>query len=86
VIEKHYGIRPIVYTYENYYNRFLLNEFRHYNLWIAKYNHSSPGLEDNARWEFWHFSETGELKGIDHKVDLNCFYGTEAQFRKILKK
>ena len=86
VIEKHYGIRPIVYTYENYYNRFLLNEFRHYNLWIAKYNHSSPGLEDNARWEFWQFSETGELKGIDHKVDLNCFYGTEVQFRKILKK
>jgi len=86
VIEKHYGIRPIVYTYENYYNRFLLNEFRHYNLWIAKYSYSAPGLEDNARWEFWQFSESGDLRGIDYKVDLNCFYGTESQFKKILKK
>jgi lysozyme len=86
VVEKHYGVRPIVYTYENYYNRFLLSEFKHYNLWIAKYSNSSPQLDDNARWEFWQFSETGELKGIDHKVDLNCFYGSEAQLKKILKK
>lgn len=86
VIERHYGIRPIVYTYENYYNRFLLNEFRHYNLWIAKYSNSPPDLEDAARWEFWQYSETGEYRGLDHKVDLNCFYGTEAQFQKILKK
>lgn len=86
VVERHYGVRPIVYTYENYYNRFLLNEFRHYNLWIAKYSHSSPCLEDDARWEFWQFSETGELKGVVNKIDLNCFFGTEAQLRKILKK
>lgn len=86
VVERHYGVRPIVYTYENYYNRFLLNEFRHYNLWIAKYSHSSPCLEDDARWEFWQFSETGELKGVENKIDLNCFFGTEAQLRKILKK
>lgn len=86
VVERHYGIRPIVYTYENYYNRFLLDEFRHYNLWIAKYSNSSPCLEDGARWEFWQYSESGQLNGIDHKVDMNCFYGTEAQFKKILKK
>lgn len=86
VVEKHYGIRPIVYTYENYYNRFLQNEFRHYNLWIAKYNHASPQLEDGARWEFWQYSESGVLKGIDEKVDLNCFYGTEQEFKKILVK
>lgn len=86
VVEKHYGIRPIVYTYENYYNRFLLNEFRHYNLWIAKYSHRAPVLEDEARWEFWQYSESGKIKGVNHKIDLNCFFGTEAQFRKILKK
>jgi len=86
VVEKHYGVRPILYTYENYYNRFLLNEFRHYNLWIAKYSNIAPELEDAARWEFWQYSETGDIKGVENKIDLNCFYGTEAQFRKILKK
>jgi lysozyme len=86
VVEKHYGIKPIVYTYENYYNRFLLEDFRGYNLWIAKYSHSSPKLEDGARWEFWQYSESGKLVGIDHKVDLNCFYGTKEEFQKILKK
>lgn len=86
VVERHYGVRPIVYTYENYYNRFLLNEFRHYNLWIAKYGNSGPSMDDAARWEFWQYSDNGYLKGINHKVDLNCFYGTESQFKKILKK
>lgn len=86
VLEKHYGMKPIVYTYENYYNRFLLNEFRGYNLWIAKYSASKPELSDAAHWEFWQYSETGELKGISEKVDLNCFYGTKDQFQKILKK
>lgn len=86
VVERHYGVKPIVYTYENYYNRFLLEDFRGYNLWIAKYSPSSPKLEDGARWEFWQYSESGALVGIDHMVDLNCFYGTQAQFQKILKK
>lgn len=86
VLEKHYGMKPIVYTYENYYNRFLLDEFRGYNLWIAKYSNSAPALNDAAHWEFWQYSETGELIGISEKVDLNCFYGNKEQFQKILKK
>lgn len=86
VIEKHYGVKPIVYTYENYYNRFLLEDFRGYNLWIAKYSHSAPKLEDGARWEFWQYSESGNLVGIEHKVDLNCFYGTKDEFQRLLKK
>lgn len=86
VVEKHYGVKPIVYTYENYYNRFLLEDFRGYNLWIAKYNNSSPKLEDGARWEFWQYSEEGSLVGIEHPVDLNCFYGSKEQFQKILIK
>lgn len=86
VVERHYGVKPIVYTYENYYNRFLQEDFRGYNLWIAKYSNASPKLMDGARWEFWQYSESGKIVGIDHSVDLNCFYGTKEQFQKIRKK
>jgi lysozyme len=86
VVERHYGVKPIVYTYENYYNRFLQESFRGYNLWIAKYSNESPKLIDGARWEFWQYSESGKLVGIDHTVDLNCFFGSREQFNKIRKK
>lgn len=85
-IERHYGVRPIVYTYINFYNSYLLNDFRDYNLWIAKYSTSEPLLKDNGRWEFWQYTDKGKIEGIDGDVDLNCFFGTKNQLKKLLKK
>lgn len=85
-IEQHYGVRPIVYTYINFYNSYLLNDFRSYNLWIAKYSSSEPILKDNGRWEFWQYTDKGKIVGVEGDVDLNCFYGTKDQFKKLLKK
>lgn len=85
-IEKHYGMKPIVYTYENFYNNYLLEEFRGYNLWIAKYHNSRPTLNDDGHWEFWQYTEKGSLHGIKHPVDMNVFYGSKKQLKKILKK
>lgn len=85
-IEHHYGMKPIVYTYENFYNNYLLEEFRGYNLWIAKYHNDKPRLDDEGHWEFWQYTDNGKLNGIDHPVDMNVFYGSKKQLQKILKK
>lgn len=86
LVEAHYGMRPIVYSYQNYYNKHLKNQFKNYNLWIAKYSNFEPFLMDFAHWEFWQYSETGRLKGVKYPIDLNCFYGNIEQLDKMTKK
>ena len=70
LVEKHYGVRPIIYTYNNYYNDYLKGHgLDDYDYWIARY-----GAEPSARhWEIWQFTETGVCAGIDHAVDIDLF-------------
>ena len=37
-VESHYGVRPILYSGEDFYNRYLYNDFSEYTVWIAIYN------------------------------------------------
>lgn len=82
-LENHYKIRPIIYTYESFYNDYLIDKFRNYTLWIASYQDSPPILKDGAKWEFWQYSEKGSIEGIKSYVDLNCFYGNTEQLNKL---
>jgi lysozyme len=85
-VEKYYGVKPIVYSYQSYYNDHLLDEFRGYNLWIASYRLTAPTLDDEGHWEFWQYTDKAHLEGIEHKVDLNCFFGNKEQLKKLVKK
>lgn len=49
-VEKHYKVKPIIYSGESYYNDFLKEEFSEYPLWIANYNFWRNHLEDD--WLF----------------------------------
>ncbi|MBK7958119.1 MAG: glycoside hydrolase family 25 protein [Bacteroidetes bacterium] len=82
-LENHYKVRPIIYTYESFYNDYLIDKFRNYTLWIASYQYSPPILKDGAKWEFWQYSEKGSIEGIKSYVDLNCFYGNTEQLNKL---
>ncbi len=82
-LENHYKVRPIIYTYESFYNDYLIDKFRNYTLWIASYQDSPPILKDGAKWEFWQYSEKGSIEGIKSYVDLNCFYGNPEQLNKL---
>jgi lysozyme len=33
-------------------------------------------------WLFWQYTATGVLDGIEKEVDLNCFNGSEAQWKQ----
>lgn len=71
VVEKHYKVRPIVYSGDRYFTDFLEKEFKDYPLWIANYNF---WVEDPKRhWDFWQFSEKGTVAGIKGPVDLNMY-------------
>ena len=72
-VEKHYKVKPIIYSGESYYNDFLKKEFSDYPLWIANYNFWRNHLEDD--WLFWQFTEKAQIQGIEGMVDVNIFNG-----------
>jgi lysozyme len=80
-VEKHYGVKPIIYSGESYYKDFLREEFSEYPLWIANYNFWRNDLESD--WHFWQFTEKAKIEGIDGMVDLNIFNGDKNDLLKI---
>ena len=74
-VEKHYKVKPIIYSGESYYSDFLKEEFSDYPLWIANYNFCRNHLEDD--WLFWQFTEKAQIQGIEGMVDVNIFNGNK---------
>jgi lysozyme len=81
-VENHYGIKPIIYSGESYYNNFLHEEFKDYQFWIANYN-----LDQTSHYKdciMWQFSEKGSVNGIKNPVDLNVLNGNKSKLMNIL--
>lgn len=76
-VEKHYGVQPIIYSGQKFYEDFLKEEFPEYEFWIANYNFFVERMDDS--WLCWQFSEKGSVPGITGNVDLNLFTGTREQ-------
>ncbi|SCY40369.1 glycoside hydrolase family 25 protein [Flavobacterium caeni] len=76
-VDKHYKVRPIIYTGEKYYDAFLKEEFKDYTFWIANYNFFVEDIKDD--WLFWQFTESASVEGILGNVDVNIYNGTPKQ-------
>ncbi|MHC5352603.1 glycoside hydrolase family 25 protein [Myroides sp. LJL115] len=83
-VEKHYKVKPILYSGEHYYTKNLKKWFPDHILWIANYNFFVEEIKPD--WHFWQFSEKGIIPGIDTKVDLNIYQGNKTQMRTMLIK
>ena len=85
IIEKHYGVKPIIYSGDKFNRTYLQgNEFKSYLLWIANYNRvEEPKTKD---WSFWQFSEKGKINGVNEFVDFNVFKGSAQDLEDILIK
>lgn len=70
IIEKHFGVKPIIYTSERFYNKFLARSFAGHPMFIAKYSSSQPN-SDNLNWIIWQYSDSGKIDGISTNVDMN---------------
>lgn len=82
IIENHYGVKPIIYTGDTFYQHHLAGHgFDNYKFWIANYNHvPEPNHQD---WGIWQFSMKGRIAGINHDVDLNVFKGNHSDLQKL---
>lgn len=83
IVEKYYGITPIIYTNISFYSKYFDKGFEKYPLWIAHYlQPNQPRI--TKKWILWQHSETGRVNGIRAPVDFNVFYGDSAQFNQLL--
>ncbi len=83
VVEKYYGIQPIIYTNIDFYMRYIQNDFDNYPIWIAHYLQPVKPRIDH-KWMFWQHSESGRVNGINAPVDFNVFSGDSTDFKNFL--
>lgn len=74
LIERHYGVRPILYANYGFYQRHLAGHFDKYPLWLAHYDVDKPRLPA-SRWLIWQHSDEAYIPGIRGTVDFNVFQG-----------
>jgi lysozyme len=85
ILEKHYKIRPILYTNRDFYKLNFNDEedFKDYRFWIAHYHVSDLNMPGSEDWHFWQHSDRGNVNGINERVDFNVFNGDSAALRRI---
>ena len=71
----YYGKKPLLYTYHNFYNRYLVGEFTDYHFMIARYRNDSPTLNDGKDYIMWQYTATGSIPGIRGNVDRSKLMG-----------
>lgn len=81
-VEKHYGVKPIIYSSESYYEDFLKDDFEDYPFWIANYTAFYKDIDDE--WSIWQLSENGKVNGIKGRVDINIYNGNSVEMKGLL--
>jgi lysozyme len=75
IVEKEYGVKPILYTGYKFKVDYLnTSEFNVYPYWIAHYYVEE--LQYKGKWTFWQHTDCGKVSGIKGFVDCNIFNGS----------
>jgi lysozyme len=77
VMERHTGKLPIIYTDIAFHRDILAGEHFDNAFWLRSTAAEPQERYHNRRWTFWQWTQTGTVKGINHEVDRNAFYGDE---------
>ena len=81
-VERHYGVKPILYTSYKFKMRYLNDSLLNtYPYWIAHYYVDS--VRYRGRWDFWQHTDVGRVPGIEKEVDLNVFNGSLDELRAL---
>ncbi|WP_439142345.1 GH25 family lysozyme [Planktotalea sp.] len=81
IVERHYQTRVVVYTAPDFWERNDVARLKR-DFWLRS---TANHVEQRYRvrgWRFWQYTATGVLDGVEKEIDLNCFNGTEAQWKQ----
>ena len=75
LVEKAYKQKPLLYTYTNFYNKWLVGKIPQYPLMIAQYKAEEPVLADDKEYIIWQYTCKGRIVGVKGYVDKSRFMG-----------
>lgn len=79
LLEKEYGVKPMIYSTQGHYNEICGPAFNDYELYIGKYNGGKhpPVINGKGTYTIWQYTESAKIDGISKKVDLCWFHHTK---------
>ena len=81
-LTRHYGTRPVIYTTIEFYEANGFGDVTGEDFWLRGTAKDPTTLYGRSDWRFWQYSGTGLAPGIPGQVDLNCFNGSVADWRR----
>lgn len=75
MVEQEYRQKPLLYTFTNFYDNYLLGKLDGYKLMIAQYTEREPVLKDGRDITMWQYTGKGHINGINGYVDKSRFMG-----------
>lgn len=87
MIERHYGLKPIIYATERSYDLYISGAYSEYDIWIRDV-YFDPILSDGREWTFWQYTNRERFEGYNGKerfIDVNVFAGSKEDFNKYPK-
>lgn len=79
-IQLEYGVTPLIYTTEDFYERYKLNRFDKCHFWIRSIN-KRPKI-NSKNMVIWQY-QVGKIDGINNNVDLNFFLLNIDNFNRV---
>jgi len=71
LVEDHYGVKPMIYCVNSFYNLNLSRGYEDYKFMVGRYGPNQPNMRHGGPWTIWQFSETGKINGIERPVDID---------------
>ena len=74
LMERYYGVKPMIYSVQNTYNKYLAPEFNTYPLYIGRYSKDAPVILGKGHYTIWQYPEPGVIEGIKKETDICRFH------------
>ncbi|CAN7588929.1 GH25 family lysozyme [Pararhizobium sp. LjRoot255] len=81
-LERHYGRRPVIYTAPDFYRDNLAGEFKNHPFWLRSVAAHPSKVYPGRKWLFWQYSGSGLSHGVEGRIDLNAFRGSEDDWHR----
>lgn len=74
-LEEAYGVKPMIYSGVDFYEKYLGEDFNDYPFWAAHYEQVHEP-RTSRHWTIWQHNCRGRVNGIDAEVDFNVVNGS----------